>query len=371
MSKWANLKETCLLFLRLGATSFGGPAAHIAIMEKEVVGKRQWLTHQEFLDLVGATNLIPGPNSTEMAIHCGYRRAGVLGLWLAGFCFIFPAFVITAIFAWFYKEYGSLPAIGPIFYGVKPVVIAIILDAVFKFGKKALKNWQLGVIGVATCVAALYGINEALLIFGAGIVGMLLIAGINKNVKSIFPFVLLQAPAMLTSYSTAKLFWTFLKIGSILFGSGYVLFAYLDGDLVQRFHWLTRQQLMDAVAVGQFTPGPVLTTATFIGYQVSGATGALAATVGIFLPSFIFVWALTPLIPKIRKSKVAPAFLDSVTIASVAIMLVVTIEMGKTTLLDWKTWLIAIAAFTVLYFIKNMNAVWLILVGALVGMFFN
>jgi len=367
MSKLANLKETCLLFLRLGATSFGGPAAHIAIMEKEVVGKKQWMNQQEFIDLVGATNLIPGPNSTEMAMNCGYRRAGLAGLWLAGFCFILPAFLITGILAWFYKQYGSLPVIGPMFYGIQPVVIAIILDAVFKFGKKALKNGQLGILGVVTCVAGLYDINKIILIFGAGLIGMIMLSGIKKSAISVFPFVLLQVPTILTTYSTGKLFFTFLKIGCVLFGSGYVLFAYLDGDLVQHFHWLTRQQLIDAVAVGQFTPGPVLTTATFIGYQISGTTGALAATIGIFLPSFIFVWVLTPLVPKIRKSKVASAFLDSVNIASVAIMLVVVIQMGQTTLTDWKTWLISVAAFAALYFMKKLNAVWLIAAGAAIG----
>ncbi len=365
--KFNNLKEVSLLFLRLGTTSFGGPVAHIAIMEKEVVNKKQWMSREHFLDFIGMTNLIPGPNSTEMAMHCGYNRAGALGLWLAGFCFIFPSFIITAIFAWVYKQYGTLPAITPFFYGVKPAVIAIILDAVFKFGKKALKNWQLGIIGAVVLAAALFKINALLLLLIAGFVGMLWLSGFKGNVKSIFPFTLLQVGNVLPSYSTAKLFFVFLKIGSILFGSGYVLFAYLDGDLVQHLHWLTRQQLMDAVAAGQFTPGPVLSTATFIGYQISGASGALASTVGIFLPSFIFVWILTPFIPKLRKSKLTSSFLDAVNIASVALMLAVTIHMGITTLVDWKTILIAILGFACLLQFKKLNSFWVIVGGAIVG----
>ena len=367
MKQLANLREVCLLFFRLGATSFGGPAAHIAIMEKEVVKKRQWMGHEYFLDLIGTTNLIPGPSSTEMAMHCGYNKAGALGLWLAGFCFIFPSFVITGIFAWVYKQYGALPALTPFFYGVKPVVIAIILDAVFKFSKKALKNWQLGIIGVAILVAALFHINAVLLIFLAGLIGMLWLSDFKGSIKTIFPFTLLQTGNLLPSYSTAKLFFIFLKIGSILFGSGYVLFAYLDNDLVQHLHWLTRQQLMDAVAAGQFTPGPVLSTATFIGYQISGVKGAFASTVGIFLPSFIFVWLLTPLIPKLRKSPLTSSFLDSVNIASVGLMLTVTLQMGSNTLIDWKTWAIAVSGFVCLLKFKKINSFWIVIGGPALG----
>ncbi len=362
-----NLKEVCTLFFRLGITSFGGPAAHIAIMEKELVHKREWMTREHFLDLIGATNLIPGPNSTEMAMHCGYSRAGAIGLWLAGFCFIFPAVVITTILAWFYKQYGTLPAIEPFFFGVKPAVIAIILDAVFKFGKKALKSWQLGILGSITLVAALFNVSDILLLLAAGFAGMIWLAGIKGDTKNIFPFTLLQVGNLLPSYYPAKLFFVFLKIGCILFGSGYVLFAYLDGDLVQHLHWLSRRQLMDAVAAGQFTPGPVLSTATFIGYQISGMKGALVSTIGIFLPSFFFVWLLTPFIPRLRKSNLTSAFLDSVNVASVALMLAVTLQMGYSTLVNWKTWLIAIAGFACLWQFKKVNAVWIILGGAVAG----
>lgn len=371
MGTISNLKEVSLLFLRLGATSFGGPAAHIAIMEKEVVNKKEWMSREHFLDLLGTTNLIPGPNSTEMAMHCGCNRAGAVGLWLAGFCFIFPSFLITGLFAWIYKQYGTLPAIEPFFYGVKPVVIAIILDAVFKFGKRALKSWQLGLLGLAVLIGALFNINAIVLLFATGFIGMLWLSGFKGDIKTLFPFTLLQVGNVLPSYSTAKLFFVFLKIGSILFGSGYVLFAYLDGDLVQHLHWLTRQQLMDAIAAGQFTPGPVLSTATFIGYQISGVKGALVSTVGIFLPSFIFVWILTPLIPKLRKSKLTSAFLDSVTIASIGLMLAVTIQMGYTTLVDWKTITIALIGFACLFQFKNLNAFWIVAGGAFVGYILN
>ncbi len=366
-TRLTKLKELAGLFLKLGTVSFGGPAAHIAMMEKEIVRKRQWMTHEHFLDLMGATNLIPGPNSTEMAIHCGYQRAGRIGLWLAGFSFILPAAIITTVFAWFYKQYGALPAVEPFFYGMKPAVIAIILDAVFKFGKKSLKNWQIGLIGIAVITGALLGASDILLILIAGVTGIILFTGLEKSMKSFFPFLLLQIPATMTSYSTTKLFWVFLKIGSVLFGSGYVLFAYLDSELVQKLHWLTQQQLIDAVAVGQFTPGPVLSAATFIGYQINGLTGAIISTVGIFLPSFIFVLLLNPLIPKIRKSKVASAFLDSVNIASVALMLAVTVQMAHITLIDWKTWGIAVSGFACLYGFKNINSVWIIIGGALTG----
>jgi chromate transporter len=363
----SNLIEVARLFARLGCISFGGPAAHTAIMEKEVVTRRQWMSLERFLDLVGATNLIPGPNSTELAIFCGYQRAGFAGLWIAGICFLFPAVVITTVFAWFYKHYGALPAVEPFFYGIKPAVIAIILDAVIRFGKKALKNWQLGCVGFAVVIAVLAGANEIFAILIAGLVGMLWLGGINKTAKSIAPFLLMPTTAALPSFSATALFLVFLKIGSVLFGSGYVLFAYLDGELVQKLGWLSRQQLLDAIAVGQFTPGPLLSSATFIGYQIAGISGAIASTAGVFLPSFIFVLLLNPLIAKLRRSKIASAFLDSVNVASVAIMLAVTIQLGRETLTDWKTLSIAVAGFISLYGIKKMNAVSIIAGGAVIG----
>ncbi len=369
--KIKNLKEVAGVFLKLGFVAFGGPAAHIAMMEKEIVQKRQWMTHETFLDYLGATHLIPGPNSTQVVIHSGYHRAGWLGLWLSGICFILPAFLITGILAWFYKQYGSLPVVRPVLYGIEPAVIAIILDAVFKFGKKAYKNLQLGIIGVLTLAGFLCGLNVALLVLSAGIIGTLVFTVKSKYVKILFPFLLISSSSQITSYSVSKLFFIFLKIGAILFGSGYVLFAYLDGDLVQKLHWLSMQQLTDAVAVGQFTPGPVLSTATFIGYQISGITGALLATIGIFLPSFVFVWILSPIVPKLRKSKSASYFLDSINIASVAVMLGVTIEMGHTILIDWETWLIALLGFICVYGMKKISPVWLIIGGAALGYIFS
>ena len=362
-----NLREVSALFLKLGFISFGGPAAHIAIMEKEIVTRRKWMTREYFLDLIGATNLIPGPNSTEMAIHCGYERAGWMGLIMAGVCFILPSVLITGILAWFYKEYNSLPAIGEIFYGIKPAVIVIILDAVYKFGKKAVKNWQLGILGIAIVVSAFFGMSEIMLILAAGGLGILFALGFRKNVKSFFPLIVLQVVQKFSAYSSAKLFWVFLKIGCVLFGSGYVLFAYLDDELIHKLGWLTRHQLMDAIAVGQFTPGPVLSVSTFIGYQLNGISGALLATVAIFLPSFVFVRLLNPIMPKLRKSAYASSFIDFVNVAAVAIMLAVAIKMGQDCLVDWKTWGIAIVAGACLFFIKNLNSMWVISGAALAG----
>lgn len=259
-----NLKEVALLFFKLGSIAFGGPAAHIAMMEDEVVKKRKWMPHQHFLDLVGATNLIPGPNSTEMTMHCGHERAGWKGLIVAGACFVFPAVVITMVFAWLYQQYGQLPKVEPFIYGIKPAVIAIILGAVYRLGKKALKNVELGILGALTLIACLLGVHEILALFACGFLGLVwhFIRNSKNNLNSFTPLVLLQVTA---SASTLKILWTFFKVGALLYGSGYVLFAYLDAELVNT-GLLTRQELIDAVAVGQFTPGPVLSTATFIGW---------------------------------------------------------------------------------------------------------
>ena len=366
MKKFADLKEVSLLFLKLGFISFGGPAAHIAMMEKEVVTRRGWFTREHYLDLVGATNLIPGPNSTEMAIHCGYERAGWLGLFFAGLCFIFPSVIITGVFAWFYKEYHSLPALQSVFFGIKPVVIIIIADAVIKFGKKAFKNYLLWMIGVAVLVSAYFGVNEIMLILAAGVAGLLMAYGKKGNIKLFFPFVLLQASPNIT-FSSSKLFWIFLKIGCVLFGSGYVLFAYLDDELVHKLAWLGRQQLMDAIAVGQFTPGPVLSASTFIGYQLSGVSGALLATTAIFLPSFVFVALLNPLVKKIRKSAIASSFIDVVNVAAVALMFVVAIKMGQETFTDWKSIIIGCAGAFCVFYLKKINTMWIIFGAAISG----
>lgn len=360
-----NLKEVAKVFFKLGSIAFGGPAAHIAMMEDEVVKKRKWMTQQHFLDLVGATNIIPGPNSTEMTMHCGHERAGWKGLIVAGACFILPAVAITMVFAWLYQQYGQLPKVEPFIYGIKPAVIAIILGAVYRLGKKALKNVALGILGALTLIVSLLGVNEILALFACGFLGLILhfIRSAKNNLNGFTPLVLLQ---VITSASTLKILWIFLKVGALLYGSGYVLFAYLDAELVST-GLLTRQELIDAVAVGQFTPGPVLSTATFIGWQLGGFWGAIAATLGIFLPSFIFVAILNPLIPKMRKSKIIAAFLDAVNIAAVAVIVAVCVEMGKDTLTDWRTILIAVLSIIAVFIFKKMNSAFIVIGGASIG----
>ncbi|SIR32078.1 chromate efflux transporter [Maribacter ulvicola] len=365
MDSKKNLKEVAKLFFKLGSIAFGGPAAHIAMMEDEVVKKRKWMSQQHFLDLVGATNLIPGPNSTEMTMHCGHERAGWKGLIVAGACFVFPAVVITMIFAWLYQQYGQLPKVEPFLYGIKPAVIAIILGAVYRLGKKALKNIELGVLGVLTLIACLLGANEILALFACGLLGLMLyfVKNSKNALNSFTPFLLLQ---VVITPNTLKILWTFFKVGALLYGSGYVLFAFLDAELVAT-GLLSRQELIDAVAVGQFTPGPVLSTATFIGWQLGGFWGAIAATIGIFLPSFIFVAILNPLIPKMRKSKVVVAFLDAVNIAAVAVIVAVCVEMGKETLTDWRTILIAVLSLIIVFVFKKMNSAFIVIGGSFIG----
>jgi chromate transporter len=362
----SNLKEVAKLFFKLGSIAFGGPAAHIAMMEDEVVKKRKWMTHQHFLDLIGATNLIPGPNSTEMTMHVGHERAGWKGLIVAGTCFVLPAVAITMLLAWLYELYGQLPEVEPFIYGIKPAVIAIILGAVYRLGKKALKSVELGVLGVLTMTAALLGVNEIIALFSCGILGFILFAirqPRSNSLNSFAPLVLLQSMATVGSL---KVLWTFFKVGALLYGSGYVLFAYLDAELVST-GLLTRQELIDAVAVGQFTPGPVLSTATFIGWQLNGFWGAIAATVGIFAPSFIFVAILNPWVPKMRKSKWIAAFLDAVNIAAVAVIVAVCVEMGKDTLTDWRTITIAVISIISVFVFKKVNSAFIVLGGAALG----
>ena len=367
MSQKNKLTEIAKLFFKLGCISFGGPAAHIAMMEDEVVTKRKWMSQEHFLDLVGATNLIPGPNSTEMTMHCGYERGGWKGLFVAGLCFIFPAVVITSVFAWLYLQYGQLPEVEPFVYGIKPAVISIIVMAAYRLGKKAIKSNELIVLGSITLVACLFGLNEIIALFGCGLLGLLLyyFKKSTNTLNSIWPLLLFQMSDPL-KIGTLKIFLAFLKVGAILYGSGYVLFAFLDSELVAN-GWLTRQVLIDAVAVGQMTPGPVLTTATFIGWQMNGIAGALAATIGIFLPSFLFVLILNPLIPKMRKSMIISAILDAVNVAAVALIIAVCIAMGRDTLTDWRTILIAIASIITVFVFKKLNSAFIVLGGALLG----
>ena len=370
MEATTSLKEIAKVFLKLGVIGFGGPAAHIAMMQDEVVVKRKWLTEQHFLDLIGATNLIPGPNSTEMTMHIGHEKGGWKGLVVAGLCFILPAVFITGIFAWLYKEYGQLPAVQPFIYGIKPAIIAIILGAIFPLAKKSLKSTELIIIGILVLMGSLFRINEIYLMFGAGFFALFL-AYIRSNrqnsLPSFLPLTLLQVTnTTILSATNANLFWIFLKIGAILYGSGYVLFAFLDTELVS-IGLLTRQQLIDAIAVGQFTPGPVFSSVTFIGYQINGFSGAVVSTIAIFIPSFLFVALLNPIVKKMRNSKLFSAFLDAVNVASVAIIVAVCFDMGKDTITDWRTILIALLSITIAFGYKKINSAFVVLGGSLLG----
>jgi len=369
-SRPTTLRELAWLFGKLGATAFGGPAAHIAMMEDEVVRRRRWLTHAQFLDMVGATNLIPGPNSTEMAIHIGHARAKWAGLVVAGLSFILPAVAIVSVLAWAYVRFGTLPAITGVLYGVKPVIIAVVVQALWSLGKTAVKTRFLGAVGAVALAASLLGVNELLVLLAAGLV-VAIQRGIRlrgSKVGSWFPLPLFGASSVATAtgFGLWPLFLVFLKIGALLFGSGYVLLAFMRGDLVDRLHWLTESQLLDAVAVGQVTPGPLFTTATFVGYVVGGPSGAAVATAGIFLPAFVFVAISGPVLPRIRASKAAGAVLDGVNVASLALMAAVTIQLGHSAILDVPTAVLALLSAAVLLRYRP-NSAWLVLAGAVLG----
>jgi chromate transporter len=374
------LREIALVFLKLGVLGFGGPAAHIAMMEDELVRRRGWLSRDRFLDLLGATNLIPGPNSTEMAIHLGRERGGWRGLLLAGACFILPAFLIVLGCAWAYVRFGALPAAQGLLYGVKPVMIAAVLQALWGLGRTATRTPAIAAAGLAALAAAALGAHELAILVatGAGL-GLLALARRARGgelAAVALPLVpsLGAAPAgaaagaaAATPFGLVPLFLFFLKVGSILYGSGYVLLAFLRADLVLRWGWLSEGQLLDAVAVGQVTPGPVLTTATFIGYVLGGGPGAVLATIGIFLPSFVFVALSGPLVPWLRRSAVAGGFLDGVNAASIALMAVVTAQLARTAIVDLATAALALAAAVLLIGFRVSSA-WLVPAGAIVGL---
>jgi chromate transporter len=381
VSAGARLAEVGRLFLRLGFLSYGGPAVYIAMMRDEVVARRRWVDDAGFLDLLGATNLIPGPNATEMAIHLGRVRAGWRGLILAGVCFVVPAMLITLGFAWAYVEYGTTPEVTWLLYGVTPVIIGVVVQALWNLGRTAVRGRLTAAVGIAVLVLYLLGINEIVLLFGGAAFvmvvrnmprlvgsgkawGGLLLPGLGAA-KVALPLGA-TAAATATSVSLSQLFLTFLKIGSILYGSGYVLLAFLRADFVERLGWLTETQLLDAVAVGQVTPGPVLSTATFIGYLLGSWEGALLATVGIFLPSFIFVAVSGPIIPHLRRSAWAGALLDGVNVAALALMAGVTWQLAQRAIVDPLTAALAVlGAGLLLRF--NLNSAWLVLLGGLVG----
>jgi chromate transporter len=368
----AAVRELALLFLRLGATSFGGPAVHIALMENEVVRRRQWLTREEFLDLLGATNLIPGPNSTEMAIHIGHRRAGWPGLLVGGTCFIAPAMVIVWALAWAYARYGALPEAAGLLWGLKPVVIAVVVQAIVGLSRTAIKNRALALVGLAAVALTAVGVHELLVLLGCGAVAILARGvGRVRLAGAVVPvgFKALAATATgaaASSLTLGALFLAFLKVGAVLFGSGYVLLALLRAELVSRLGWLTESQLLDAVAIGQVTPGPVFTTATFIGYVLGGNRGALVATVGIFLPAFIFVALSGPLVPRLRRSAAAGAFLDGVNVGSLGLMAVVTWQLGRAAVTDLPSGALA-AASAFLLLRHGVNPTWLVLAGGVLG----
>lgn len=369
MDEKQNLKELAQLFLKLGIIGFGGPAVHLAMMQNEVVVKRKWLDEQHFLDLLGATYLIPGPNSTEMAIHIGHERAGVKGLIVAGLCFILPAVILTGFFAWLYKEYGQLPEIQPFLYGIKPAIIAIILGAIFPLAKKSCKTIQLGIIEAVVLLLSLLHYNEIALLFGAGFLALFWFAINNRNSLKSNWIPLTFFPLTQTTLAAAgnwNLFLIFFKIGAILYGSGYVLFAFLDAELVAK-GLLTRTELIDAIAVGQFTPGPVFSSVTFVGYQINGISGAMVATLAVFLPSFGFVALLNPLVKKLRNSTSFSVFLDAVNVASVAIIISICIQMGTETITDWRTILIALVGILIAFNYKKVNSAFIVIGGAFLG----
>jgi chromate transporter len=369
-----TVAEVAQLALRLGFTAFGGPAAHIAMLRDEVVTRRKWLSDAHFLDLLGATNLIPGPNSTEMVIHIGQVRAGWRGMIAAGVCFIMPAALIVLACAWAYVQFGTRPAFAWLLYGIKPVIIAIVVQALWGLAKTAVKGPFLAAVGGTALFLYLIGFNELALLFGGGILVMLVrnlgrlsrgdaAATVLLPLGSISPLLVAQVVPV----SLGQLFWSFLKIGAVLYGSGYVLLAFLRNEFVVRLGWLTDQQLLDAIAIGQFTPGPVFTTATFVGYVIAGLPGAALATLGIFLPSFIFVAAVNPLIPMLRRSPWMGGFLDGVNVAALGLMAAVLWELGRAAIIDWLTALLAIVSAVLLFRFK-LNSAWLVLGGGLIAL---
>ncbi len=378
VSPTTSLRELAMLFLRLGTTGFGGPAAHIALMEDEVVRRRQWMTRERFLDYVGATNLIPGPNSTELAIHIGHARGGWPGLVVAGVCFIIPAMLIITAVAWAYVRYGSLPDAQGLLYGIKPVVMAIVAMALWSLGRTAIKTVPLAILGVVAVILVASGAHELAVLAGAG--GVMGIARFMRS-RATRTLALTVVAALSASSAGAavaqasaggipvalpQLFLVFAKAGAVLFGSGYVLLAFLRVDLVERLRWLTEPQLLDAIAIGQMMPGPIFTTATFIGYVLGGPSGAIVATVGIFLPAFVFVAISGPIVPRLRQSAVAGAVLDGVNVASLALMAVVSWHLGRAAFVD--LWTVALGVASLIALVQfRLNSTWLIGLGAMFG----
>ena len=365
----SRLAELFRFFSRLGITAFGGPAAHIALMEHEAVEKRRWLSREQFLDLVGASNLLPGPSSTQVAMALGYTRAGWAGLAVAGVCFILPAALATLALAWAYVRYGSMPQTLGLLYGAKPVMIAIIAQAIWRLGQMALRRWVLAGVGIACFAAVLAGVEPLAVLLAAGVLLALLGAARSlqvRRVRAIAAVPLALVGGIPASASLLAIVLVFLKLGVVVFGSGYVLLAFLHTDLVDRLHWVTQAQLLDAVTAGQVTPGPVFATATFLGYVIHGFSGAAAATAAIFLPSFCMAGIVGALASRMRSSPLAAVFLDGVNAAAVALMAAVALVLGRATLIDPVTWAVALLS-AVLLIRYRVNATWLIVAGAAMG----
>jgi chromate transporter len=368
------LVEVAWVFFRLGTTAFGGPAAHVAMMEREIVGRRKWLSSERFLDLFGAANLLPGPSSSELALFLGYERAGWLGLLVAGTCFVLPAATITLAIAWFYVRFGTLPRIEGVFFGIKPVIVAIILQAVISLAPKAIKSRALVGIGLASLAACLASIEPVYVLIGAGIASALLLQPRwMSSAKTTFfstsialAGLALPITVAVPAVRNTSLLLIFAKIGAMVFGSGYVLLAYLRADFVVRLHWLTESQLLDAVTVGQMTPGPVFTTATFIGYLLGGFSGAVLATIGIFLPGFVLTALVWRYVARMRKSKVLGRFLDGVNAASLSLIVMVTWHLARTSLVAPIAIAIGLVSL-ILLLVARVSSVWLLAVAALVG----
>jgi len=367
-----RLWEVAALFLKLGTISFGGPAAHIALMETEAVRKRNWLSREYYMDLLSAVNLVPGPNATEMAIHIGYLRAGWPGLVVGGAAFILPAALISGALAWAYVTYGSLPQTEALFYGMTPAIIAIIVAATYRLGKSAIRDWKLAVLAAICLAACLLGVDQVLIPPLGGLAGILLYARPRLNNLALLAWIAPGLPVTLPMAAFASddrligLGLFFLKVGALLFGSGMVLFAFIQRDVVYQLGWLTQRQLVDAIAVGQMTPGPVLSSATFIGYLVSGWKGAVVATVAVFLPSFFITALLGRYLPRIRKWPLGQAFLKGVNAAVVALILVIAIGLARS--ISWDASAVVIAAASLVLLLRyKAETWWLVLGGAAVG----
>lgn len=351
--KMKRQKEIVKVFFKLGFIAFGGPAAHISLMDEEIIEKRKWINREKFVDFIGASNLIPGPNSTEMVIYLGSQRGGNLGLFLAGISFIIPAMLISLVFAYFYKNYGSIPQVSSVLDGIKPAIIAVVVQALYRLGKSILKNKFSLIFALITLGIYLLGIGEIPLLLISGLI-MLIIKSANRIKDKFF------------SISLSMIFLLFLKIGLVLYGSGYVLLAFLEAEFVEKLGVLTTSQIIDAVAIGQFKPGPVFATATFVGYLLHGIPGAILATIGIFLPAFILVLILNPIMHKLRSSKILSSMLDGVNIGSFVLMLIVSLKLGIASINNWITALIFIGSYFVITKLR-INSVWAIIAGGVIG----